>query len=90
MVLWFRRDLRLNDHGALALAAELAGPAGVVGLFVHDARAAGGAGPSRRRFLAGCLRALDGAMGGHLAVRSGAPEAVCRRWPPRWAPTPWW
>ena len=75
-VLWFRRDLRLTDNPALLAAQASAGPAGVVGLFCVDDRLWGPAGDNRRRFLAGCLAALDDAMGGHLVVRHGDPVEV--------------
>ena len=73
-VLWFRRDLRLSDHPALLAAVRAAGADGeVVGLFCLDERLWGPAGANRRWFLAGCLRALDEAMGGRLVVRPGDP-----------------
>lgn len=78
-VAWFRRDLRIADHPALARAAAR-GP--VTCLFVvdpallarrhHDA-------PVRLRFLRAGLEALDMALrdrGGRLVVREGAPERV--------------
>jgi deoxyribodipyrimidine photo-lyase len=76
VVVWFRRDLRLSDHGGLARAAELAGSDGVVGLFVHDERAAAGSGPNRRRFLAACLEELETATGGTLVQVTGRPAEV--------------
>jgi deoxyribodipyrimidine photo-lyase len=76
-VLWFRRDLRLSDHPALAAAARAAGAGGeVVGLFCLDDRLWQSAGTNRRWFLAGCLRALDDATGGRLVVRRGDPARV--------------
>lgn len=72
-VLWFRRDLRLDDHPALAAAAG--GP--VVPLFVLDPALLAPAGPPRVAYLLRTLRALDGALralGGRLVVRSGPPE----------------
>jgi deoxyribodipyrimidine photo-lyase len=74
-VLWFRRDLRLDDLPALRAAAE-AGPDGVVPLFVADPVLLGPAGPNRRRFLAEALDALNGELGGCLVVRSGDPATV--------------
>ncbi|TIC88146.1 deoxyribodipyrimidine photo-lyase [Nocardioides sp. GY 10113] len=71
-VLWFRRDLRLRDHPALAEAAA-AGP--VAGLFVLDPRLWAGAGDVRRAWLAACLRSLDDSMQGRLIVRWGDPAA---------------
>jgi len=80
VILWFRRDLRLGDHPALRAAQEAAGGAPVVPLFVLDARAARGAGPNRRRFLAACLADLGDRVGGALVIRraagAGGPTAV--------------
>lgn len=72
VVCWFRRDLRLADHPALASAAS-AGP--VVPLYVLDP-AFDRAGDARRAHLAAALRALDADMGGALVVRRGEPAAV--------------
>ena len=72
-VLWFRRDLRLNDHPALHQAAT-EGP--VVALFVLDPALVRPAGAPRLAFLYRSLRALDGALRGHggrLVVRDGDP-----------------
>ena len=74
-VLWFRRDLRLDDLPALRTAAE-AGPDGVVALFVADPALLGPAGPNRRRFLTAALAALDAELEGALVVRRGHPVRV--------------
>jgi deoxyribodipyrimidine photo-lyase len=50
-ILWFRRDLRLDDLPALTAPAG-AGADGVVPLFVVDPSVLRAAGPNRRRFLA--------------------------------------
>ncbi|MCK4176489.1 cryptochrome/photolyase family protein [Aciditerrimonas ferrireducens] len=80
VVFWFRRDLRVDDLPTLQAAAEAAGSAPVVPLFVLDPRAARGAGPNRRRFLAACLADLDRRLGGTLTLRrapgQGGAEAV--------------
>jgi deoxyribodipyrimidine photo-lyase len=68
-LLWFRRDLRLADNPAL-LAAAGDGP--VLPLFVLDPVLWGPAGPARRAYLTGSLRALSAATGG-LAVVDGDP-----------------
>jgi deoxyribodipyrimidine photo-lyase len=73
-VLWFRRDLRLSDHPALAAAAH--GGAPVLALFVLDDALRRPAGPPRLAFLYRCLRALSAATGGALVVRAGPPEQV--------------
>ncbi len=72
-VLWFRRDLRLDDLPALTVAGG-AGP--VVPLFVLDPKLLGPAGANRRRFLAGALRTLDREVGGTLVLRQGDPCRV--------------
>lgn len=72
--MWFRRDLRLDDHPALEMAAQLADA--VVPLFVVDPAVIRAAGPNRRRFLADALRALDEASGGTLVLRCGDPRRV--------------
>ena len=75
-VLWFRRDLRLDDHPAL-LAAAGDGP--VTALFVLDDELRKPSGAARVAFMYRTLRALDGqlrAHGGGLVVRRGKPENV--------------
>ncbi len=78
-VVWFRRDLRVHDHPALADAAAR-GP--VVCLFVVDpgllARRHHRA-PARLRFLRAGLDALDAELrerGGALSIRHGDPATV--------------
>ena len=76
VVLWFRRDLRLSDHPALAQAARQ-GP--VTALFVLDDVLVRSAGEPRLRYFLQTLRALDlqlRALGGALTVRAGRPEHV--------------
>ncbi len=78
-VLWFRRDLRLDDHPALV--AALADGRTVAPLFVFDSRLLAGsnASPNRAWFLTECLKALDGtlrARGTQLHVRAGDPAKV--------------
>ena len=71
-VLWFRRDLRLDDHQALA-AAHAHGD--VVPLFVVDPAFAA-AGLARRAFMASALQALDDRIAGALVYRHGDPVDV--------------
>ncbi|MCB0999750.1 MAG: deoxyribodipyrimidine photo-lyase [Acidimicrobiales bacterium] len=71
-VLWFRRDLRLDDHPALA-ATHAHGD--VVPLFVVDPAFAA-AGLPRRGFMASALQALDERIGGALVYRHGDPVDV--------------
>ena len=75
-MLWFRRDLRLSDHPALAQAARQ-GP--VTALFVLDDVLVRSAGEPRLRYFLQTLRALDlqlRALGGALTIRAGRPERV--------------
>lgn len=76
VVVWFRRDLRLRDHGAMAAAGGRA----IVPLFVLDpALERRAAGPRLQR-LAASLAALDlelrGAGAARLVVRGGPPAQV--------------
>ncbi len=71
MVLWLRRDLRLDDHPALVAAVEAGDE--VVPLFVLDPRLRGPSGAPRLAFLAGCLAELRERTGGALVLRSGDP-----------------
>jgi deoxyribodipyrimidine photo-lyase len=73
-LLWFRRDLRLDDHPALLAAA--AGGRRVVGLFVLDPRLIASSGQPRLHFLHRCLAALSESMDGKLLVVRGRPEQV--------------
>ncbi len=72
--MWFRRDLRLADHPALATA--LADHPSVVPLFVLDPALLVPSGAARRAALLGALAALGRATGGALVVRVGDPHDV--------------
>ncbi|MCX6522002.1 MAG: deoxyribodipyrimidine photo-lyase [Actinobacteria bacterium] len=71
-ILWFRRDLRLDDLPALAVAHA---HGDVTPLFVVDP-AFSASGAPRRAFMAAALQALDDRMGGALVYRHGDPAAV--------------
>jgi deoxyribodipyrimidine photo-lyase len=71
-ILWFRRDLRLADHPALAAALT---EGEVLPLFVVDP-AFERSGPARMALLHDCLVALRDATGGALVVRHGEPQHV--------------
>ncbi len=73
VVMWFRRDLRLADHPALAAAASTGLP--VVPLFVVDPAFAS-AGAPRRAYMIEALRSLDRSMDGALVYRHGDPAQV--------------
>ena len=76
VIVWFRRDLRLADHAALAAA----GDQDVVPVFVLDPRLIRSAAPARRDHLAASLRSLDEGIraqgGAGLLVRTGDPVQV--------------
>ncbi|SDO37587.1 deoxyribodipyrimidine photo-lyase [Nakamurella panacisegetis] len=72
-LLWFRRDLRLDDHPALLHAAE---SGDVLGVFVADDTLLHVSGAPRRHFLAGCVQALSESMHGRLLVTHGRPDHV--------------
>jgi len=76
-LLWFRRDLRIDDHPALLAAA--AGHADVLGVFVSDDAVLEVSGAPRRAFLAGSLAALSESMDGRLLVLHGQPARVIPR-----------
>lgn len=77
--MWFRRDLRVDDHPALS---ESAARGDVVALWVADPAllsAPHHRAPSRLRFLRACLEALGAeltALGIPLVVREGPPDEV--------------
>ena len=77
-LVWFRRDLRLDDNPAWAAATS--SHQAVVPLFVLDPRLLDSAGPFRRRQLIANLQALDFDLferrGGRLHVRMGDPAQV--------------
>ena len=70
-LLWFRRDLRLRDHPALAAAA--AGRE-VLACFVLDPRLEATSGRRRMQFLGDSLRRLRADLDGRLLVTRGLPE----------------
>ena len=79
VIVWFRDDLRLSDHPALAAAANIGAP--VIGLYVldeasRDVRPLGGA---ARWWLAQSLRRLQASLkaaGGDLVLRRGAAAKI--------------
>jgi deoxyribodipyrimidine photo-lyase len=77
-VVWFRRDLRLDDNPAWAAAT--AQHRRVVALFVYDQRLLDAAGPFRRRQLLAEVAALDADLrqraGAGLTLRAGDPASV--------------
>ena len=73
-LLWFRRDLRLSDHPALASASGAAGHEGVLACFVLDPRLEASSGRRRLQFLGDSLRQLRDDLDGRLLVTRGKPE----------------
>lgn len=71
-LLWFRRDLRLNDLPALRDAA--ADDTEVLCCFVLDPRLESSAGERRLAFLSGSLRDLRDQLDGRLLITRGRPE----------------
>lgn len=71
-IVWFRRDLRVRDHPALA---EAAAAGEVLPVFIVDP-AFDGAGDARTAALRTALAALHRATDGALIIRSGRPEQV--------------
>jgi deoxyribodipyrimidine photo-lyase len=72
-VLWFRRDLRLQDNPALVEAAE---HDAVLGVFVLDRALTTASGAPRLAVLYRTLRVLNDQLGGRLVIRTGRPEDV--------------
>jgi deoxyribodipyrimidine photo-lyase len=68
-IVWFRRDLRVADHPALAEACAMGQ---VLPLFVVDP-VFDSAGAARRALLHDCLSALTASTGGALVIRHGDP-----------------
>jgi len=80
-IVWFRRDLRLDDHLPLTAALEGGGDVRVVPLFVVDPRLVGAPtmSPARLSYLADALGDLDAGLrerGGRLIVRHGDAREV--------------
>jgi deoxyribodipyrimidine photo-lyase len=76
-LVWFRRDLRLEDNPAWSAATSQHHR--VTALYVLDDRLMRSAGPFRRRQIVANLHALDaalGGVGGRLLVRRGDPTVV--------------
>lgn len=77
-LVWFRRDLRIHDHGPLDRAARRGA---VIPVFVFDSALLQHpeTGSARVQFMLGCLRRLDHDLrqrGGRLILRSGDPVQV--------------
>ena len=73
-LLWFRRDLRLRDHPALASASDAACSDEVLACFVLDPRLEASSGQRRLQFLGDSLRQLRADLNGRLLITRGLPE----------------
>jgi len=74
-LLWFRRDLRLNDLPSLLDAASAdGGKDGVLACYVLDPRLRASSGARRLQFLYDSLRELRDGLDGRLLVTRGKPE----------------
>ena len=73
-MMWFRRDLRLGDHPALAAAVRTGE---VAPIYIRDHSLA----TSERRssYLAASLQALDESLGGNLHVFEGNPVEILKK-----------
>ena len=67
--MWFRRDLRINDHPALLAAIESAEQ--VIPLFILDKKQIAEAGEKLLAYMSQSLRALDESLGNRLHIIEG-------------------
>lgn len=79
IILWFKRDLRVEDNAALAAAAESGAP--VIPLYIVEPEmwAAEDASARQWRFICECLEGLDASLtrlGSPLVIRVGEAVAV--------------
>jgi deoxyribodipyrimidine photo-lyase len=75
-VMWFRRDLRINDNPALNAAIESAREQGdkqVVAMVMIDSSLWPTWGPPKQKYLIDSLKSLDESLQGNLTVRHGDP-----------------
>ncbi|MGC8481995.1 MAG: deoxyribodipyrimidine photo-lyase, partial [Acidimicrobiales bacterium] len=80
---WFRRDLRIEDNGAVARAIESASSRGegTFGVFVYDPLILSQSMSHHRlSYLRGALEALDRRMEGALNTEYGDPLTVLPEW----------
>ena len=68
-IIWFRRDLRINDHPALLAAIESAEQ--VIPLFILDKKQIDEAGEKLLAYMGQSLRALDESLGNRLHIIEG-------------------
>ena len=68
-IIWFRRDLRINDHPALLTAVESSEQ--VIPLFILDKTQIKEAGAKLLAYMAQSLRSLDESLGNNLHIIEG-------------------
>jgi deoxyribodipyrimidine photo-lyase len=68
-IIWFRRDLRINDHPALLAAIESTDQ--VIPLFILDKKQIEEAGDKLLAYMGQSLRALDESLGNRLHIIEG-------------------
>jgi deoxyribodipyrimidine photo-lyase len=68
-IIWFRRDLRINDHPALLAAIESSDE--VIPLFILDKQQIAEAGSKLLAYMAQSLRKLDESLGNKLHIIEG-------------------
>lgn len=68
-IIWFRRDLRINDHPALLAAVESAEQ--VIPIFILDKTQIKEAGTKLLAYMAQSLRSLDESLGNNLHIIEG-------------------
>jgi len=81
VIVWFRRDMRLTDHSALAHALQTGAPILPVFIFDPAILTSERSGTPRLSFLLDALHALDASLRRYqarLIVRQGEPLAVLR------------
>lgn len=82
IIVWFRNDLRVHDHPALAHAVQDADQ--VIPLFIFNEKLLHGrhAGSNRNRFLIECLEDLKASLnkqGADLVIRKGDPDTELQK-----------
>ncbi len=79
VLVWFRQDLRLYDHPALAAAVETGRP--IIPLYIYDTTLPWGMGGASRWWLHGSLTAFGASLekcGANLILRKGPAAKVLR------------
>ncbi|MEI6552405.1 MAG: deoxyribodipyrimidine photo-lyase [Actinomycetes bacterium] len=75
-IMWFRRDLRINDHPALLAAIESAEQ--VIPLFILDKKQIAEAGEKLLAYMSQSLKALDESLGNRLHIIEGDQVTVLK------------